>query len=390
MSATSAPAALFQPVRLGAITLPNRMVMAPMTRARAQEDGTPSTLMAEYYGQRATAGLIVAESTHPTPLGAIGPNAPALFTDAHQDGWAEVTDAVHRRGGRVFLQLMHAGRLAHPGFLPGGAQPVAPSAVTARTEVFTPSGRAPAVLPRALTEKEIAGLVSDFVNAASRAVAAGLDGVEIHAANGYLLHQFLADNANTRTDRWGGDARGRTRLTTEITRAVADTIGPHRTGLRISPSNPFGDLDEIDPYGTYTALVRGLAPLDLAYLHHSETGTDLDPAIRELWPTALIVTPRPAGTGKEDAVAGALTRGADLVSFGRDYLANPDLVHRCRTGAPLNETRPEGFYGGGAHGYTDYPTLNSTDESRHTKSAATRTGAVSASVSSAGRTSARR
>ncbi|MFH8620195.1 alkene reductase [Streptomyces sp. NPDC017979] len=353
----SAPAALFQPVRLGALTLANRMVMAPMTRARAHEDGTPSALMAEYYGQRATAGLIVAEGTHPTPLGPIGPNAPGLFTAAHQDGWAAVADAVHAVGGRVFLQLMHAGRLAHPDFLPAGTHPVAPSAVAARTEVFTPSGRVPAVVPRALTEPEITALVFDFVNAACRAVAAGLDGVEIHAANGYLLHQFLADNANTRTDRWGGDTAGRTRLTTEIARAVATTIGPHRTALRISPANPYGDLTETDPHTTYTTLVRDLAPLGLAYLHHGETGTGLDAEIRELWPTALVVTPAPLETGKEDAAVGALARGADLVSFGRDYLANPDLVHRCRIGAALNEARPDGFYGGGADGYTDYPAL---------------------------------
>ncbi|WP_197366800.1 alkene reductase, partial [Streptomyces clavuligerus] len=352
----------FQPVRLGALTLANRMVMAPMTRARAHEDGTPSALMAEFYGQRATAGLIVAEGTHPAALGAIGPHAPGLFTDAHQDGWAAVADAVHAAGGRVFLQLMHAGRLAHPDFLPDGARPVAPSAVAARTEIFTPSGRAPAVVPRALAEAEITGLVADFVNAACRAVAAGLDGVEIHAANGYLLHQFLADDANTRTDRWGGDAHGRIRLTTEITRAVAATIGPHRTGLRISPSNPYGDLTEADPCTTYTTLVRDLAPLGLAYLHHSETGTELDAVIRASWPTALVVTPPPAGTGKEDAAAGALARGADLVSFGRDYLANPDLVHRCRIGASLNEPRPTGFYGGGADGYTDYPALGGEPE----------------------------
>lgn len=351
------PTTLFRPVRLGALTLANRMVMAPMTRARAHDDGTPSALMAHYYAQRATAGLIIAESTHPVASGAIGPNAPGLFTDAHQNGWARVADAVHEHGGRVFLQLMHAGRLAHPDFLPDGARPVGPSATAARTEVFTPTGRVPAVAPEALTDSETARLVADFARAASRAVSAGMDGVEIHAANGYLLHQFLADNSNTRTDRWGGDTAGRIRLTAEITKAVADSIGPHHTGLRISPANPFGDITETDPHTTYTALVRELAPLGLAYLHHGETGTDLDAAIRELWPTALIVTPLPSDQGKEDATAGALARGADLVSFGRDYLANPDLVQRCRIGADLNEPQPHGIYGGGAHGYTDYPAL---------------------------------
>ncbi|MQS34129.1 alkene reductase [Streptomyces katsurahamanus] len=352
-----APDALFEPTRLGDLTLPNRMVMAPMSRARADADGTPGTLMADYYAQRASAGLIVAEGTHPVAAGAIGPDAPGLFTDAHQDGWARVADGVHAAGGRVFLQLMHAGRLAHPDFLPEGSLPVAPSAVAADALVHTPGGRVPAVTPQALTDGAIRELIDDFVRSACRAVAAGLDGVEIHAANGYLLHQFLAENANLRTDRWGGDTEGRIRLTVAIARAVADTVGPHRVGVRISPSNPFGDLAEADPYGTYTALVSALAPLGIAYLHHGETGTELDPAVRELWPTALMVTPLPADRDKPEAAAHSLARGADLVSFGRDFLANPDLVTRCRIGAPLNEARRTGFYGGGAQGYTDYPAL---------------------------------
>ncbi|MEV7287084.1 alkene reductase [Streptomyces sp. NPDC093252] len=354
----SAPGALFEPVRLGALTLPNRMVMAPMSRARAHPDGTPSALMAAHYAQRATAGLIVAEGTHPVPGGALGPAAPGLFTDAHQEGWARIADAVHGAGGRIFLQLMHAGRLAHPAFLPGGVRPVAPSAVAAaRTLVHTPGGRVPAVTPDALTEPALHALIDAFARAAGRAVAAGTDGVEIHAANGYLLHQFLAGNANLRTDRWGGDTEGRVRLTVEVARAVAATVGPHRVGVRISPSNPFGDLTESDPYGTYTTLARALAPLGLAYLHHSPTGTELDGALRELWPSALVVTPLSCGRDRPRAAAHALAHGADLVSFGRDFLANPDLVTRCRAGAPLNEVRPTGFYGGGAEGYTDYPAL---------------------------------
>ncbi|AJF70021.1 1,2-oxophytodienoate reductase [Streptomyces vietnamensis] len=353
-----APGTLFEPTRLGDLNLANRMVMAPMSRARAHTDGTPSALMAEYYGQRATAGLIVAEGTHPVPGGAIGPDAPGLFTDAHQDGWAAVADTVHARGGRIFLQLMHAGRLAHPDFLPGGVHPVAPSALAARTLVHTPAGRVPAVTPHALTDDEIEDLVTAFSRAAGRAVAAGMDGVEIHAANGYLLHQFLADNANTRTDRWGGDTEGRTRLTVAVTRAVAEAIGPHRTALRISPGNTFGDLTETDPYATYTTLVASLAPLGLAYLHHTETGTALDATLRALWPTTLVVTPAPGDGDKTRAAAQALGRGADLVSFGRDFLANPDLVTRCRTGSPLNTPLAEGFYGGGPHGYTDYPTAS--------------------------------
>ncbi|MFI2209198.1 alkene reductase [Streptomyces sp. NPDC020141] len=362
----NAPAALFEPVGLGHLTLPNRMVMAPMSRARADADGVPGTLMADYYAQRASAGLIVAEGTHPVAAGAVGPGAPGLFTDAHQDGWARVADGVHAAGGRVFLQLMHAGRLAHPDFLPEGAHPVAPSAVAADTLVHTSGGRVPAVTPTALTEGGIRNLIDDFVRAARRAVAAGLDGVEIHAANGYLLHQFLAENANLRTDRWGGGAEGRIRLTVAIAEAVADAVGPHRAGVRISPSNPFGDLAETDPYGAYTALVRALAPLGIAYLHHGETGTELDAAVRELWSGALMITPLPAGRDKPGAAAHSLERGADLVSFGRDFLANPDLVARCRIGAPLNEARPAGFYGGGARGYTDYPALGGPAGPRRT------------------------
>ncbi|MFE3069178.1 alkene reductase [Streptomyces sp. NPDC059247] len=357
----TAPRALFEPVRLGDLTLANRMVMAPMGRARAHPDGTPSALMAEYYGQRATAGLIVAEGTHPVPGGAIGPDAPGLFTDAHQDGWAAVADAVHARGGRIFLQLMHAGRLAHPDFLPPGTHPVAPGALAARALVHTRAGRVPAVVPHALTDGGIEDLVAAFVRAAGRATAAGMDGVEIHAANGYLLHQFLAEGANPRTDRWGGDAEGRTRLTAVITRAVAEAVGPHRTGLRVSPGNTFGDLTETDPHTTYTALVDRTAPLGLAYLHLTETGTRLDGVVRESWPTALMVTPAPGDGDRGAASARTLGAGADLVSFGRDFLANPDLVTRCRRGAPLNEPRAPHFYEGGARGYTDYAALAPDD-----------------------------
>ncbi|MER5769141.1 MsnO8 family LLM class oxidoreductase [Streptomyces sp. NPDC001985] len=259
-------------------------------------------------------------------------------------------------------QLRTAPALYRTAFRPSAtlAKPyaiVAPSALAAGTLVHTPAGRVPAVTPRALTDTGTRELIDGFVRSARRAVAAGLDGVEIHAAHGYLLHQFLAENANHRTDRWGGNTEGRVRLTVAITRAVADTIGPHRVGVRVSRCHPSGDLAETDPYGTCTALVRALAPFRIAYLHHGETGTELDTAVRELWPTALMVTPLPAGRDKPGAAARSLERGADLVSFGRDFLANPDLVTRCRAGAPLNEARPTGFHGGGAEGYTDYPAL---------------------------------
>ncbi|MDP9867543.1 MULTISPECIES: alkene reductase [Streptosporangium] len=358
--AKGAPA-LFEPVRLGAVTLPNRVAMAPMSRSRAAADGTPGPLMATYYAQRASAGLIIAEGTHPGPAGRIGPGAPGLHTDEHQRGWARVADAVHGAGGHVFVQLMHAGRLAHPGFLPGGLRPVAPSPVRARTLVYTPDGRLDAVTPRELSAAQIRQIVGDFARAARRAVAAGLDGVEIHAANGYLLHQFLGDGSNLRADAWGGGTAGRIRIVVEVVRAVAAAVGPERVGLRISPGNRYGDMSEHDPAGTYTALIGELAGDPIAYLHLSETGdAELDGRIHALWPTALIVTPlnNPADLAKTHPAAWWLKRGADMVAFGSAFVANPDLVERLRTGAPLNHPLPTGLYGGGAEGYTDYPTLD--------------------------------
>ena len=353
---------LFDSATVGALSLPNRIAMAPMTRSRAAADGSPTALMATYYAQRASAGLIIAEGTHPTAAGRIGPGAPGLHNDAHQRGWARVADAVHGAGGRVFVQLMHAGRLAHPSFLPGGLQPVGPSAVTARTTVHTAGGRIPAVRPLALTERQILDVVDGFALSAQRAIAAGLDGVEIHGANGYLLHQFLSENANQRADGWGRDTAGRIRLTVETVRATVAAIGAHRVGLRISPGNNFGDLRESDPYTTYPALLRALAGEDLAYLHLVETGDRaFDDLIRELWPTALMVTPSvtdPGDTAKIDAAASWLRRGADVVAFGRGFLANPDFVERIRTGAPLNDLDPARLYGGDHRGYTDYPALD--------------------------------
>ncbi|MER5748617.1 alkene reductase [Streptomyces sp. NPDC002088] len=352
---------LFDSMTLGALTVPNRIAMAPMTRSRAAADGTPTQLMSTYYAQRATAGLIIAEGTHPTAAGRIGPGAPGLHQDAHRLGWSCVADAVHDAGGRIFVQLMHAGRLAHPSFLPRGLHPVAPSAIAARAEVYTAGGRKAAVRPQALTHEQILHIIDDFARSAARAMAAGLDGVEIHAANGYLLHQFLAENANLRTDDWGGSPEARIRLTVEVVRAVAAAIGPHRVGLRISPSNQFGDLAEQDPDTTYTALVQELSQDNLAYLHLVETGrADLDDRIRAVWPSALVVTPtvsRPGDVTKAGAANAWLRRGADLIAFGRGFLANPDFVERLRVGAPFNAPAPHGLYGGDHRGYTDYPTL---------------------------------
>ncbi|MFF5208377.1 alkene reductase [Streptosporangium sp. NPDC000396] len=357
----NATPALFRPVELGALTLPNRIVMAPMTRSRAAADGTPTPLMATYYAQRASAGLIITEGTHPSPAGRIGPAVPGLHTDEHQRGWARIADAVHEAGGHVFVQLMHAGRLAHPGFL-DGLHPVAPSPVRANTSVYTPDGRVDAVTPRELTDAQIRQIVDDFARASRRAIAAGLDGVEIHAANGYLLHQFLGDSSNLRTDAWGGDTAGRIRVVAEVVRVVAEAVGPDRVGLRISPGNRFGDLAERNPHEVYAALVRELADDPIVYLHLKESGdVPLDGLIRELWPTALVVTPlnSPSDLTKTDSAAWWLERGADMIAFGSAFIANPDLVERLRIGAPLNHLAPipDGVYGGGPKGYTDYPTL---------------------------------
>lgn len=352
---------LFDSATVGALTVPNRIVMAPMTRSRAASDGTPSALMSTYYAQRASAGLIIAEGTHPTAAGRLGPGVPGLHSDAHRRGWSRVADAVHDAGGRIFVQLMHAGRLAHPSFLPDGVYPVAPSAIAARAEVYTADGRRLAVRPQQLTGAQTLTIVEDFARSAERAMAAGLDGVEIHAANGYLLHQFLAENTNLRNDNWGGSNEGRIRLTVDVVRAVAAAIGPHRVGLRISPGNRFGDVIDHDPHTTYTSLVQELAQEELAYLHLVEAGNaDLDDRIRGLWPSALVVSPtlsRPDDVTKVGAADAWLRRGADLIAFGRGFLANPDFVERIRRGAPLNAPEPIGIYGGDHRGYTDYPTL---------------------------------
>ncbi|RFC74572.1 alkene reductase [Streptomyces sp. AcE210] len=354
---------MFDNATVGALTVPNRFAMAPMSRARAAADGTPTALMSNYYAQRAGAGLIIAEGTHPTAAGRLGPWVPGLHQDAHRLGWSRVADAVHTAGGRIFVQLMHSGRLAHPAFLPHGLHPVGPSPVAARTDIYTEAGREPAVRPQVLSGNEIRDIVEDFAHAAVRAMAAGLDGVEIHAANGYLLHQFLAENANLRTDDWGGSVPGRIRLTVEVVRAVAAAIGAHRVGLRISPANRFGDLIEQDPEDTYTTLVHELAQEQdqLAYLHLVESGdAGLDDVIQAGWTGGLVVTPtlaRPGDPAKLKAAQAWLDRGADMIAFGRGFLANPDFVDRVRHGAPLNPPSPHGTYGGDHHGYTDYPTL---------------------------------
>jgi N-ethylmaleimide reductase len=353
---------LFSTYRLARLDLPNRVLMAPMTRNRAGATGIPTQLNAEYYGQRAGAGLIISEGTQPSPSGQGYPGTPGIHNDLQQAGWARVADAVHRTGGRIFVQLMHAGRISHTAILPGGAQPVAPSALRPAGELFTGEGTEPFGTPRALERDELAGIASDFAQAARRAVAAGADGVELHAANGYLLHQFLSEAVNRRDDDYGGPVSNRIRLVVETAAAVAEVVGGQRVGVRISPANPFNDMAEPDAEAVYPALLRALGPLGLAYLHTVESppgaGFSSIDLARLHWAGPLIAN---SGGwelwGGEHAQALLDSGRADMVSFGRHFLANPDLPERLRLGTHLNEADPATFYGGDGRGYVDYPTL---------------------------------
>ncbi len=353
---------LFQPVRLGAIDLRNRAVMAPLTRSRTGSAGIPGAMNATYYAQRATAGLIIAEATQISQQGQGYAYTPGIITPEQVAGWRQVTDAVHAAGGRIVLQLWHVGRISHPSLQPDGALPVAPSAIKPEGQAFTESGFAPFVTPRALETDEIPGIVEDYRRAARNAQEAGFDGVEIHAANGYLIDQFLRDGTNQRTDRYGGSIENRTRLLLEVTEAVTSVWGSERTGLRISPVSPANDIRDSNPQALFDHAVAALAPFNLAYLHVVEgsTGGSRDAqgfdfgALRSAFHGAYM-----ANNGYDLPLAQAALREgrADAIAFGRPFIANPDLVERLRTGAPLNEPQKETFYGGDEHGYTDYPAL---------------------------------
>ncbi|REE96130.1 alkene reductase [Thermomonospora umbrina] len=347
---------------LGGIELANRIVMSPMTRSRAYgPDASPTALTAAYYAQRASAGLIVTEGTQPSVVGQGYPDTPGLHTDTQVRAWRRVTDAVHAEGGVIFAQLMHSGRIGHPSLLPDGLIPVGPSPVRPTSGTpFTHDGPQEYVTPHELTDEEIGRTVADFANAARNAVAAGFDGVEIHGANGYLIHQFLSDNANLRTDRWGGSPENRVRLGVEVAAAVADAIGGHRVGFRISPGNPYNDITEVRPAEVYEALLERLNPLSLAYLHVGEGPLhDLTPRLRKLWTSAFVLNPytHPAPTGPE-SLRLIEDGAADLIAFGALFLANPDLPRRLRRGGPYNTPDPATFFGGDERGYTDYPTLD--------------------------------
>ncbi|SDM42431.1 N-ethylmaleimide reductase [Streptomyces sp. cf386] len=348
---------LWTPTVAGKISLPHRLAMSPLTRSRATPEGVPTELNAEYYAQRASHALIITEGTQPSADGQGYPVTPGIYTVEHIDGWRKVTDAVHKADGRIVIQLMHVGRISHPDNTPHHRQPVAPSAIKPGGLTFTGSGMQEMPEPRALSTEEVAATVDDFRRAAAAAIAAGADGVEIHGANGYLVHQFLATNTNQRTDQYGGSLDNRIRFAVEVAAAVADEIGADRTGIRLSPGNPFqlGDLTEDDPGELYPHLVRALAALDLAYLHLAHGGDEeLLGTLRELWPNTLLLNR--AGTDIDTRAKDIENGIADVITVGSMALANPDLVERIRAGAPLNTPDPATFYGGGAAGYTDYPT----------------------------------
>jgi N-ethylmaleimide reductase len=368
---------IFSPFRLGPLTLPNRVVMAPMTRNRAGPGNAPTALNATYYAQRASAGLIVAEASQVSPQGLGYPGTPGIHSAAQVAGWKLVTDAVHEAGGRIFLQLWHVGRISHPSLQPDGALPVAPSAITPAGQAWTLEGMKPYVTPRALDTAELPGIVEQFSKGAANAKAAGFDGVEVHAAHGYLLDQFLRDKTNHRTDSYGGSAENRARLLIEVMQAVAGEWGGARVGVHLSPTNvAFNDIADSDPATTFTVAVRALDRLGLGYLHLVEPGP-ADPApappspaseegmgrspqlnatfFRPLWRSAIV-----ANKAYDLARANAVLRSgaADLVSFATLYIANPDLLERLRRGVPLNGADRKTFYGGAAPGYTDYPAVH--------------------------------
>lgn len=353
---------VFDAVQVGDWTLPQRFVMAPLTRNRAEPGGVPGSLAAEYYGQRAGAGLIVTEGTQPSAVGQGYLNTPGLHSAEQIDGWRGVADAVHASGGRIVAQLMHAGRIAHPDNK-GGLETVAPSAIAAPGEIITAGGSFPHPEPRALETDELASVAEEFVQAARNAVEAGLDGVEVRGANGYLLHQFLAPSSNTRTDSYGGSPENRARFVIEVVRFVAEAIGPKRVGLRISPAHNIQGViedDAADTAATYAALIDGIADLGIAYLSIlGDPLTDLSADLRQRFDGVVIANSGFAEVTDLAEVERIVDGGlADLVAVGRPFLANPDLAARWKSGAVLNDPNPATFYGGGAEGYTDYPTLD--------------------------------
>jgi N-ethylmaleimide reductase len=354
---------LLSSYKLGSLAIPNRLIMAPLTRGRAGQERLPNALMAEYYVQRASAGLIISEATQISEQGAGWNETPGIHTHEQVKGWRSITEAIHNAGGHIFLQLWHTGRASHPDFQPGGALPVSASAIAAQGEAHTPKGKKTYVTPRALELDEIPGVVQQYTEATKHAQDAGFDGVEIHAANGYLIDQFLRDGSNQRTDAYGGSVENRVRFLLEVTEAVCQAWEADQVGVRLSPTNPFNDMRDRDPITTFTHAAKALNQFGLAYLHILEAlpghflagdGERVTPYLRKAFQGPLILN------GGYDAKTGeaAISNGeADLIAYGIPFIANPDLLERFRQDAALNPPDPATFYTPGTKGYIDYPAL---------------------------------
>jgi len=356
-------ASLFDPLKLGALELPNRIAMAPLTRARAGKDAVPNELMAAYYSQRASAGLIISEATGISREGLGWPNAPGLWNHAQIDGWKLVTDAVHHNGGRIVAQLWHMGRLVHPDL--GGGQPLSASATTAPDFAHTYEGKKPYVVARSATFEDIWRIISDYARAARNAIAAGFDGVQIHGANGYLVDQFLRNRANFRTDQYGSSIENRLRFMTEVLQAVGDEIGMERVGIRYSPNILVQGIDDCDPLTLFKAVAEKLEELRVPWIElreaHRPTSAGsiptepVSPAMRPLYSGKILLNSDYDGPSSRERMADGITDG---ISFGRPFISNPDLVHRLAVGAPLAPGDVSTFYSGGPSGYVDYPALD--------------------------------
>jgi N-ethylmaleimide reductase len=358
---------LFEPYQLGPLKLPNRLVMAPLTRNRAIAGMVPGPLAAEYYSQRASAGLLVTEASQVSQQGQGYQDTPGIYSKEQVAGWRKVTERVHARGGRIFIQIWHVGRISHTSLQPNGGAPVGPSAIRAKGKTFVGGTFTDISEPRALALEEIPGIIESFRRGAANALEAGFDGVEIHGANGYLLDQFAKDGANKRTDSYGGGIENRAKLMLEVAKVVASETGPERTGIRISPVTPSNDISDSDPQPLFDHIVDGLNALKLVYLHVVEGATggprDIAPfdygSLRKRFSGAYI-----ANNGYDFELANKMlnANAADLIAFGKLYIANPDLAERLQRGAPLNAPDKATFYGGTARGYTDYPSLGEAAE----------------------------
>jgi N-ethylmaleimide reductase len=349
---------LFDPIEIGNIQLENRIIMAPMTRSRANDAGIQPRFAAEYYGQRASAGLIITEATNISPMAKGYVRTPGIYTDEQIESWRPITDSVHARDGKIFLQVFHTGRIALPDFLPGHTQPLAPSAVRAKGQNYTDEGMKEFVTPREITREEIAQTVRDFAAAAKNAITAGFEGVELHAASGYIVQQFLATNANLRSDEYGGSIENRTRFLFEVLDAMIAAVGSERVGVKFSPRIPFNDIEEADADVVYPFILEQLNNQKLAYVHIGDfTGEGWHTKLRPVYHGVYFAG---AGFTKESGEALLEQGGADAIVYGTKLLANPDLLERFKRNAPLNEPDQSTFYVPGEHGYTDYPMIEET------------------------------